>query len=185
MKRFLFLTLLTFISSFTFGQTNKAPVEITPLMSQKIKADIEKQIPAFKQKISRKMNTDEIEFSLDTFRIEKICAKRMDIEYSTAGMNISVNELTAAYDQLMNKYYNKLLKLLKPKDKMVLVTAQKAWLVYRDAEAKLIGTMTKQEYSGGGTMQSNIATGSYSSIVVKRTIDIFHYYDAIRFTKTK
>jgi uncharacterized protein YecT (DUF1311 family) len=179
MKRFLFLTLFTFISSFTFGQTNEGPNEITPLILQKIKADIEKEIPAFKQKMSKEMNTDKIEFSLDTFRIERICAKRMDIDYSTAGINTSVDMLTAAYDQLMNKYYNKLLKLLKPEDKMVLVTAQKAWLVYRDAEAKLIGTMTKEEYSGGGTIQSNIATGSYSSLVVKRAIDVFNYYDDV------
>ena len=80
---------------------------------------------------------------------------------------------------MLNKYYNKLLKILKPEDKKILVTAQRAWLAYRDPEAKLIGTMTKEEYSGGGTIQSNIATGAYSDLVAKRTIEIFNYYDAI------
>ncbi len=103
----------------------------------------------------------------------------MDIDYSTVGMNITVDEMTSSYDKLMNKYYNKLLKILKPDDKKILVTAQKAWLAYRDAEAKLIGKMTKEEYSGGGTIQSNIATGSYSDLVVKRAIEIFNYYDGI------
>ena len=103
----------------------------------------------------------------------------MDIDYSTAGMNITVDELTIGYDKLMNKYYSKLMKSLKPEDKKVLITAQKAWLVFRDAEIKLIGTMTEDQYSGGGTMQSNIRMGQYSSLVVERTIDIFHYYNGI------
>ncbi|WP_291143123.1 lysozyme inhibitor LprI family protein [Flavobacterium sp. UBA7680] len=103
----------------------------------------------------------------------------MDIDYSTAGMNITVDELTTGYDKLMNKYYNKLMKSLKPEDKKVLITAQKVWLAFRDSEIKLIGTMTEDQYSGGGTMQSNIRMGQYSSLVVERTIDIFHYYNGI------
>jgi hypothetical protein len=51
--------------------------------------------------------------------------------------------------------------------------------VFRDTEAKLIGTMTKELYSGGGTIQSNIATASYSDLVVQRTITIFNYYNAL------
>ena len=79
----------------------------------------------------------------------------------------------------MNKYYGKLMKLLKPEDKKILITAQKAWLVFRDAEIKLIGTMTDDQYSGGGTIQSNIRMGQYSSLVVERTKDIFNYYNGI------
>ena len=104
----------------------------------------------------------------------------MDIDYSTIGMNITVDEMTSSYDKLMNKYYNKLLKTLKPGDKKVLINAQKAWLTFRDAETKLIGTMTKEVYSGGGTIQSNIATGAYSDLVVQRTIEIFQYYNNIQ-----
>jgi uncharacterized protein YecT (DUF1311 family) len=103
----------------------------------------------------------------------------MDIDYSTVGMNITVNEMTSTYDKLMNRYYNKLLKILKPEDKKILVTAQKAWITYRNAETKLIGTLTKEEYSGGGSIQSNIATGSYSDLVVKRAIEIFNYYNGV------
>jgi uncharacterized protein YecT (DUF1311 family) len=91
-------------------------------------------------------------------------------------MNTTIKNMAASYDKLMNKYYNKLLKLLKPDDKNVLVAAQKAWLKYRDAEFKLIGTMTKEEYSGGGTIQTNIANGRYADITVRRTIEIFNYY---------
>ena len=111
--------------------------------------------------------------------LKSIASKRIEIDYSTSGMNISVDELTNPYDKLMNKYYNKLMKLLKPEDKKVLITAQKAWLAFRDAELNLIGTMTEEEYSGGGTIQSNIRVGSYSTLVSERTIEIFNYYNGI------
>ncbi len=179
MKQVLFFSLLLIVGQFAFGQSD-GPKEITPQVLQKIKADIEKLIPAFKKNLStQELTTDQIEFSVDTFRIEQIVSKRMGIDYSTVGMNITVDEMTSSYDKLMNKYYNKLLKILKSEDKKTLVSAQKAWLAYRDAEAKLIDTMTKEEYSGGGTIQTNIATGSYSGLVVKRAIEIFNYYDGI------
>lgn len=179
MKQIILLTTLFVTMHFSFGQ-NDAPREITLQDLQKIKTDIEKQVPAFKQKLSkRELTADEVEFSLDTFRIEQLVSKRMDIDYSTVGMRMAVNEKTTSYDKLMNKYYNKLLKVLKPEDKQILVAAQRAWIAYRDAEAKFIGVMTKDEYSGGGTIQSIIATSSYSELVTKRAIEIFIYYDGI------
>ena len=179
MKRLILLTILALAGHVSFGQ-NDGPKEITPQILQQLKSDIEKQIPAFKQKLSKQDLTAElIEFSLDTFRIEQLVSKRMDIDYSTLGMNITVEEMTASYDRLMNKYYNKLLKALKSDDQKTLINAQRAWLAYRDAEAILIGTMIQEEYSGGGTIRSNIAVSSYAKLVVKRTIEIFNYYDGI------
>jgi uncharacterized protein YecT (DUF1311 family) len=179
MKQIIIVTTLFVAMNFAYGQ-NDGPREITSQDLQKINGDIEKQIPAFKQKLSkRELTPGQIEFSLDTFRIEQLVSKQMDIDYSTVGMRTAVNEKTSSYDKLMNKYYNKLLKALKPEDKQTLVAAQRAWIVYRDAEAKLIGAMTKEEYSGGGTIQSMIATGSYSDLVIKRALEIFNYYDEI------
>lgn len=179
MKQLLILLSLFFVGHFAFGQ-NDGPKEITPQILQKLKTDIEKQIPAFKQRLSKQdLNADQIDFSLDTFRIEQLVLKRMELDYSTLGMNTTIEERTTSYDRLMNKYYSKLLKDLKPEDQKILINAQRAWLAYRDAEAKLIGALTKNEYSGGGTIQSNIAASSYSDLVVKRTIEIFNYYDGI------
>ncbi len=178
MKHFFLSLILSIIGNSTFGQNS--PKEITPEILKNIKAEVEAQIPKLKQELSKQdLNADAIEFKIDTFRIETIASKRMEIDYTTAGMVVTVDELTASYDKLMNKYYGKLLKLLKPDDKKILVTAQKAWLVFRDAELKLIGTMTDEQYSGGGTMQSNIRSAQYSSVLVKRTIDIFIHYDGI------
>jgi uncharacterized protein YecT (DUF1311 family) len=178
MKSFLLSMIICFIGNVALGQNS--PKEITPEILKKIKAEVEAQIPELKLKLSKQeLNPDEIEFKIDTFRIETIASKRMEIDYSTTGMNITVDELTTSYDKLMNKYYGKLITLLKPEDKKVLITAQKAWLVFRDSELNLIGTMTDDQYSGGGTIQSNIRMGQYSSLVVERTIKIFRYYNGI------
>lgn len=180
MRKLILLTLLTSFNILSFAQ-NDGPTEITPQALQKIRAEVEKLIPAYKKSLTEKdFTADEIEFSVDTFRISQIVTKRMDVDYSTIGINITIDEMTSSYDKLMNKYYNKLLKTLKPEDKKVLIIAQKAWLTFRDAEAELIGTMTKEVYSGGGTIQSNIATSAYSDLIVQRTIEIFQYYNNIQ-----
>jgi uncharacterized protein YecT (DUF1311 family) len=175
---------LLFLPFFWVGQPLfsqiDGPKAITPQILESIKATVEKQVLTFEKTLSKQdMTADAIEFAIDTFRIEQILLKRMDIDYTTAGMNITVLEMASSYDKLMNKYYNKLLKMLSPDDDKILIAAQKSWLVYRDAEAKLIGTMTDPAYSGGGTMQSNIATGCYADLVVQRTIKIFQYYNSV------
>ena len=179
MKKLLLLLTIFSIGHLSFGQNN-GPNKITPQILQKLKADIEKQVPIFRQKLSTQdFTADRIEFSVDTFRIEQLVSKRMQIDYSTVGMNTTVEEMAISYDKLLNKYYNKLLKLLNTEDKKTLINAQRSWLTYRDAETKLIGTMTKEEYSGGGTIQSTNAVGAYADLIVKRTIEIFKYYDGI------
>ena len=172
MKYFFLSMILCVIGNIALGQNRLQ--EISPEILKKIEAEVEVQIPKLKLRLSKQeLNADEIEFKIDTFRIETIASKRMEIDFSTTGMNITVDESTTSYDKLMNKYYGKLMKLLKPEDKKILITAQKAWLLFRDAELKLIGTMTDDQYSGGGTIQSNIRMGQYSSLVVERTKDIF------------
>ena len=179
MKYFLLVSVFCCAIHIAFAQT-EWPKEITPQVLEQIKAEIEKKIPAFKQSLIKQgLTSDQVEFSLDTFRIEQTATHRTSIDYSTMGMNTSTDGLTAAYDKLLNKYYNKLMAMLAPDDKKVLVTAQKAWLAYRDAESKLIWALTKDEYSGGGSMQTNIATSAYADLVVKRTVKIFHYYDGL------
>ncbi len=179
MKHLLTLLILFISSSISFGQNNE-PKEITPQILQKITTEVDKEASRFRQSVSSKgLTADAIEFAVDTFKIAHICSKRMDTDYSTTGMNLTIEEMTASYDKLLNKYYNKLLKTLLPDDKKSLIKAQRSWINYRDAEMELIRAMTKDNYSGGGTMQSIVATEGNSNLIARRTAELFDYYNAI------
>ncbi|MEO5777848.1 MAG: lysozyme inhibitor LprI family protein [Sediminibacterium sp.] len=183
MKQMVLLSFLMYVSLFSYGQ--KAGLrEITPEDLQKINEEIEKKIPSLTQELIRsKSSKDEIEFSIDTFRIRQIAAKKISINYSTSGMNRIIVEMTESYKKLMNKYYNKLLNSFERKDRATLVAAQKGWLIYREAETKLIHLVNKKTYTGGGTMYSTIATELYSDLVLQRTLEIFRYYKDIASAK--
>jgi uncharacterized protein YecT (DUF1311 family) len=179
MKHFFLVSICFFAGYLAHGQNNE-PRDITPQILEKLKAEVERDVPAFRKKIQKNYwSNDQMEFAVDTFRIQRLLEKRMHIDYTTMGMNTTVEEMGKSYDVLLNKYYKKLKSALQPEDQKTLVTAQKAWLAYREAESKLIITMTADQYSGGGTIQSNISVGSITDLLVVRTLEIFNYYDRI------
>jgi len=176
MKQIIF-TVGLLISLSCYSQTERRAVEVTPELQKKIKADIEKQIPQFKKQLEKdKLNQVQSEFEIDTFRIERFMGKWIDLDFTDAGMSDGTYAGAKLYDSLLNKYYKKLLAVLKPEDKKILVQAQKSWMSFRDSEYKLVETISKDEYSGGGTMQQLTESGIYLSMVKNRTIDIFSHY---------
>jgi uncharacterized protein YecT (DUF1311 family) len=175
----LIITLCFSLLSYSQAKVVKEIRELTPAILKSIKADVERNALKFKSALSKSdMTPVQIEFSVDTFKIEQISSKSMEVDYSTMGINNSINDLTASYDMLLNKYYQKLLKSLKIEDRKVLIETQRAWIAYRDAEAKLISLMTDDHYSGGGTIQTNIATLNYNYLVKHRAIEIYSYYES-------
>ena len=177
MRLVLFSWMLLF-SLFSFAQAD--PQEITPERLKKIKTEAEKETAEYISKLdTTELIHEEIVFKRETYLLDLMRDKKSDLDYTTYGMNKATTEWADGYDSLMNKYYNRLLKLLSPEDKKVLIAAQKSWLAYRDAEGKLITLMMNDEYSGGGTIQSNIATNNYSLLIVERTNTIFNYYSTI------
>jgi uncharacterized protein YecT (DUF1311 family) len=159
-----------------FSQDQKA-VEVTPQLQKEIKDDVEKLVLQFKKVLEmRKLNRVQTEFEIDTFRVERFMAKWTDLDYTDAGMSDGAYAGAKLYDSLLNKYYKRLLAVLKPDDKKVLTQAQKAWLSFRDSEYKLVETISKDEYSGGGTMQRLTESGEYLNLVKNRAIAIFLHY---------
>jgi len=175
------LLLLTLGLSFhvtTFSQNLKDPIEVTSELQSKIKQRIEKKdVPKLKLQLEKeKYNSIQIEFTLDTFRVEQFMNSWIDLDYGDFGMRDAAYAAARIYDSLLNKYYKKLLTVLKPADKKVLTQAQKAWLLFRDSEYKLVETISKDEYSGGGTMQQLTESGGYLNMVKIRVIAIFYHY---------
>ncbi|NRS88557.1 uncharacterized protein YecT (DUF1311 family) [Flavobacterium sp. 7E] len=145
---------------------------LTPAKLAEIEAQVDKQALKFKDSlIKRNAGADfslHNEFETDIYRAEKLADKKVEVDYSTAGMTSAIVDLNKDYDKLLNKYYAILMKKLQPKDQEKLKISQRNWIKFRDSEDELIGIITKTEYSGGGTIQSNIMAGRISDLTKSR-----------------
>ncbi|MBS1649955.1 MAG: DUF1311 domain-containing protein [Bacteroidetes bacterium] len=176
MRKLFFIVFAHLLSQVLFGQTFESTT-ITKEVLQRLTKEVDKEAEDYKKTISRNDNKSVlIEFSVDTFRIERLAEKRSKLDYSTSDMSITIYQMKDSYDKLLNKYYQKLLNLLKTEDKEILIKAQKAWLSYRDNESKLIWTLKKKEYSGGGTIQRILANDEQLDFLSDRVIVLFNYY---------
>jgi uncharacterized protein YecT (DUF1311 family) len=100
----------------------------------------------------------------------------IELDFSDFGMRDAGYKTAKLYDSLLNKYYKNLSTTLQGEDKKVLIQAQKAWITFRDSEFKLVETISKDEYSGGGTMQQLTEASEYLDLIKSRTIAIFDHY---------
>lgn len=81
--------------------------------------------------------------------IDRAMDAAMDKDPSTAGMVQAVAQANKQWDRKMNAIYQDLNKAMVPEEWAALVIAQKAWVVYRDAQTKsLVETYGRME----GTM---------------------------------
>ncbi|RXK61607.1 DUF1311 domain-containing protein [Lacibacter luteus] len=177
MKKLGLIALFLLFSIVAFSQKTKDPVEVTVAIEKKIASDIAKEADVLKAKLIKDNDHEySIEFELDTFRVHRYMQLYINYDWTTAGMRMATYEAAAKYDSLLNKYYKRLMDVLKPEDKKALIAAQKAWLTFRDNERKLIDVIGKDEYSGGGTIQQLIDASEYLDLIEKRTITLFQHY---------
>ena len=177
MKKLILITSYIFFITVVFSQEAKDPVEVTAAVEKKIASDIAKEADTLKAKLIKgKDHEYSIEFELDTFRVHRYMQLYINYDWTTAGMRMATYQAAAKFDSLLNKYYKRLMNVLKPEDKKVLIAAQKAWLTFRDSELKLIDVIGKDEYSGGGTIQQLIDASEYLDLIEKRTITLFEHY---------
>ena len=169
--KYLIAALLFFSTQIVFSQ--QGPGELTPALEKKFKAEIEKEVVKLKAELKKSSETDlGIEFQIDKFRLDELLNKFAETDYTTAGICNAEYKIAQQYDSLLNKYYKKLLNVLKGEDKQALIKTQKAWMAFRDAEHHLDVTLSNEEYSGGGTMQSMIVASAYRQFVAKRVDEI-------------
>lgn len=175
---FLFFILLL-LKQTVFAQTEHKYVEVTPQVIATLNIAVEKDIPAFKDKMDRlKLEPFEIAFAIDTFRVEDLTRKRLELsDYQL--MTDAYWAEAKLYDGLLNKYYKILMAALKPADKPILVQAQRAWLAYRDSEYKLTELINHIEFDQG-TMQGDVNAGIYADEVKKRVNALFANYTVIK-----
>lgn len=179
----LFILIISLVRG-VYAQT-EAPSHFTPAQIQSINASVERKAAAIKKKLEANSfeSPGSQEFHLDTFKAEESARLKMDIAESSSAMNEVTNELSAAYDKILNKYYNRLLKLLTPEDQKILIQAQRSWLTFQTAERNLLNTLMDPAYSGGGSIQSNIHTAMVAELLIKRSQEIGAYYQMVSDTK--
>lgn len=116
------------------------------------------------------------DFERDTAAIERQLSQDIDQNPTTWGMNDAAEKATKSYDKLLNKYYQACLSKMKAADKPVLIAAQRAWIAYRDKEIKLMEVTVKEEYTGGGSMWSNLLYGNILELTKSRVVDLYNRY---------
>ncbi|HRP55552.1 hypothetical protein [Agriterribacter sp.] len=72
-----------------------------------------------------------------------------------------------------------MIKQLTPGYREVLLADCDAWKLFRQKESDLIEALAKEQYSGGGSVQSNIIRSRKSGSIKSRAIVMFTYYDTI------
>lgn len=116
-----------------------------------------------------------IEFSQDTFRIERLLAIRLEKELTDRDMSIAIYDAEVEYDKLLNKYYQLLLKKLGSQHQESLRKAQRLWIQFRDAEKELYYDIKFLKIDTPGTIE-NLLLASHSFDLTKaRTVEIFNY----------
>jgi uncharacterized protein YecT (DUF1311 family) len=118
-------------------------------------------------------------YQLDTFIVEGIYSRQLEVDQTTYGMNRASRDCEEAYDQLLNKYYQILLKKLNKEDQKQLVAAQRAWLKFRDIERQVNAALIKSQYSGGGSIQQLIYASQHLYITRTRVNELVGYLTRI------
>ncbi|MBD1392060.1 lysozyme inhibitor LprI family protein [Mucilaginibacter glaciei] len=179
MKNVIAVVFATFCANCLFAQSKRAEMLDTSILD-KINRQVAIEALQFKkQLINNKTDQERIVFCVDTFVIRHIEAERIKANNTTLSINKTVIGAINAYDALLQDYYNKLGSLLLTIDKADLLTSNNAWINYQKTEIKLIGDLSKDKYSGGGTIQTNIEAELDEKIVMERLDRIFNYYDTV------
>lgn len=170
----IFLALL--IPIISFSQVNKKPIAVDEKIEMKINSEVEHEANLLKKKLLEIKSSSqlEVEFQLDTFKVEAYLKRYFEYDYSDMGMKDGFYRATDKYDFLLNKYYKLLYSKLDKEDKRLLVQAQKSWINFRDDDGRFKYLFSyKPNYGGGGTLDTLVVADEYFNIVKERVLQLF------------
>jgi uncharacterized protein YecT (DUF1311 family) len=164
---------------------NAQAQQVSPKQIKALENQIEVQAQTFKAELEEDPSYEWggeswVEFTLDTFRIERLMYESMELDYSTAGMLEASYRAELQYDGLLNKYYKRLMAKLSEEDKKILRQSQRNWIAFRDSERDLNVLLSEERYSGGGTIQSLFVAGRSLDIVQRRVFELYAYFERVR-----
>lgn len=157
------------------------PEEVTEADLKLFEQKIESKLPSLKQNLSKRNFANDgekaliYEYEIATFKINERMQMIREKDYSTQGMINMAYEVETEYDKMLNKYYKILMNKLSDVDKESLKRAQQNWIKFRDSERNLNDVLSKDDYTGGGTMHSIICADYRLEITKKRVAELFDY----------
>jgi uncharacterized protein YecT (DUF1311 family) len=99
--------------------------------------------------------------------IDRAMEAAMEKDPSTAGMIQAISDAGVQWDKRMNSIYNSLRKAMEPDEWKSLVSAQKAWVNYRDLQiASIEATYSRME----GTMWRPVSASRVMEITKERAL---------------
>ena len=106
--------------------------------------------------------------------IDQYQTKCIAADSTTAGMTNCTNGASARWDKELNSVYAKLLSSLSPVEQDALRAAQRQWILYRDAEFKVIDEMYKTR---DGTMYIPMRAADRLEIIKARALQLQAYQE--------
>ncbi len=119
---------------------------------------------------------DEVNGPPPVHPIDQAMDLAMEEDPSTAGMMRAIAEAGEAWDQLLNKHYQSLRKILGEAESEKLKKAQRGWIAFRDAEYELLETIYgKME----GTMYRPMHALERMELVKKRALTLGQWVELL------
>jgi uncharacterized protein YecT (DUF1311 family) len=159
-----------------YSQTGNYEVKL-----KKEKAKIEQEAKELSAKLEKDITSTAflkqitIDFTVDTFKIERLIMAKQKIDPSNASIYNSYLSAESEYKKLVDNYYQLLLSKLNDTDKAILQQSQNSWMQHYNSELNLNNTVSKDEYTGGGNMQGIFAAYSVYDFTKFRAIRLYRY----------
>ena len=178
MKKILLIVALFLVSTTVFCQNTNDDSDDSTYIAEHLK----QAVTHFKQRLNKDYKLFQIEYCVDTFKVAEqylIATKRYNTDF---GIKVALAKRADAYEELLNKYYNKLLRELDKEAKSTLIDAQKKWLTFRNANGDVTSSLDST-YLGKGSMSGMEALEFDEDIVVARLNQLYNYYALIEAVK--
>lgn len=113
----------------------------------------------------------------DTAKVHPIDAQLERELEKSGGVTVTIRDAQGKayelWDKELNKSYKDLQSLLKPKDQELLKQSQRAWIAYRDAQAKL--WWAEGLYGSGGTLGPVVVSDLGRAMLRQRVCELVKY----------
>ena len=163
----------------------------TSLTNSSIKEDLKNEEVRMREILSKGYNGNKlikektIEFSIDTFLIEKELELKLNIVSNLFDKELALNDAVYAYNRLVGKYLDLLNEYLDEADQNAIKQSQMSWLEYKRHEFGLLENIARKPYPGGKEIDDLYITHRVKELNKSRVRELCRYYLYMQLKKDK